>query len=491
MKIAIYVRKSVEVKDSVSIETQIQMCQNYFADTECEFETFSDDGYTGANIERPAFQRLLRKTQLNSFNAVVCYKLDRISRKVLDIADFFELLEKTDTKFICVKDNYDTSTPMGRAMLYFASVFAQLEREQTAERVTDSMLNLAKRGCWTGGPAPTGYGIVKLDGKSYIELDHQDFIKDCFGLYLQYSSLYKVHKVLKEKYNITPLRRENIGRILKSPVYVRSSDIVSKYLKDNGWVVVGEPNGKGYLTYGVTTGEKMAIVSKHKAVIEPILWLKVQERLQEKREDYFKKDSKVYWLSGVLKCSVCGAPYAIVNSGNGRYYACSNRLKRNKNHQECSNNKYINAEYIENIVEEYIIANSSQENFNQIYLHSQNQNSSYALVEDIKKEIKINEDMINNLVEKVALLSNKAAASLLKKIEELTQKNEDLNNKLEDTKLNQFEIDNSKFSGEFIYENICKFSENCSTEDKRNYVRNIFKTITYNPFEKVLKVEFL
>jgi len=479
VKTAIYVRKSVEVKDSISIETQIQMCQNYFIDTECEFEIFSDDGYSGANINRPAFKRLLKKIELKCFDTLVCYKLDRISRKVLDIADIFDLLEKSNVKFICVKDNYDTSTPMGRAMLYFASVFAQLEREQTAERVTDSMLNLAKRGCWTGGPAPTGYKIIKSEGKSYIELENADFIKDCFNLYMQYSSLYSVHKILQEKYKITPKERSNIRRILRSPVYVQSSDIVSDFLKKHNWGVVGEPNSKGYLTYGVTKGDSMAIVSRHTAVIEPVLWLNVQKKLDERRESYFKKDSKVYWLSGILKCP-CGAPYAIVNSNRNAYYVCSNRLKK-----KCDNNRYVNAEYIEKEVENYIISNSM--NFNTVYQKEE----SPSAADEIKKQIEDNNRMINNLVNKIALLSNEASKALLIKIEELTQENKELTNKLEDTKLAEFEINNSKFSKEFVYSNVMKFNKDMSAEEKKIIVRNIFKSLEYDAKKDTLKVEFL
>lgn len=491
--VAIYVRKSVEVKDSVSIDTQIEMCKNYFLDQECEFEVFPDDGYSGANTDRPSFKRLNKKIQLGCFDTLICYKLDRISRRVLDIADFFELLEKKNVAFVCVKDRYDTTTPMGRAMLYFASVFAQLERETIAERVTDSMLNLAKRGCWTGGPAPTGYKIIKVDGKSYIEISNPDFIKDCFALYLELGSLYSTHKKLKDKYDIVPVNRENIRRILRSPLYVKSDSSIHDYLSQNGWNVVGEVNKNGYLTYGVTTGEPMAIVSRHKAVIEPVLWLKVQEKLDFKRDDYFKRDSKTYWLSGLLKCPFCNNHYTIVNSLKNHYYACSGRVKRGhyKTTVDCINSKYVNATKIEKVVENYITACKDYEIFKESYQPYKTNNLSVDEIDTIKNSIEKNNKMIDNLIDKVALLSNAAGEKILSKIEQITKDNETLKDKLEDLKLSALEIENTKFNENYIYENIIKFDKSMDPEMKKIVVRNIFASLIYNPIEDKLEVEFL
>ncbi|MCX7884729.1 MAG: recombinase family protein [Caloramator sp.] len=490
--IAIYARKSVEVKDSISIDTQIEMCKNYFFDQKCEFEVFADDGYTGANTDRPAFKRLLKKIQLECFDTVICYKLDRISRRVLDIADFFELLEKKNIDFVCVKDKYDTSTPMGRAMLYFASVFAQLERETIAERVTDSMLNLAKKGCWTGGPAPTGYKLTKHEGKTYIELENPQFIKDCFNWYLQYGSLYAIHKKLKEKYDITPVNRENVRRILRSPLYVKSDIIINDYLKKNNWTVIGEPTKKGYLTYGLKTGEPMAIVSRHDAVIEPLLWLKVQEKLNNKREDFFKKDSKIYWLSGLLICPFCGKHYSIVNSAKNHYYACSSRIKRGnyKTTVNCSNNKYINAIKIEDTLQEYILTCKNYDFFKKIYKSTFLNDTDTNELEIIKNTINKNNKMIENLIDKVALLSNEAGKKILEKIEQLTNENKELNEKIENYKLYNLEMQNLKFNEEYIYENILKFDKTIEPSLKRIIAKNIFKKIIFNPFTNEMEVEF-
>lgn len=488
-KIAIYSRKSVEVKDSISLETQIEMCKNYFLDVECTFEIFSDDGFTGANINRPAFKKLNRLLELKTFDVLVCYKLDRISRKVLDIADFFELLEKNNIDFVCVKDKYDTGTPMGRAMLYFASVFAQLERETIAERVTDAMLNLAKRGCWTGGPAPVGYKLIKNNGKSYLELDNENFIKDCFNLYMENESLYKVHKKLKNKYpDLAPANRDTIGRILRSPIYVKSSETIHNYLNKKNWEVIGEYNGNGYLTYGKTKGNSMAIASTHTSIIEPGMWLKIQEKLDFKREDYFKKESKVYWLSGILRCPYCGSEYIICNSNRNTYYVCSNRLRRdNRKVELCKNNKYINAIKIEKTIEEYISSCKNKKIFNNVYKPNINNNDEDII--SIKDAIEKNNKMIDNLVDKIALMNN--ADILINKINSITEKNKELNEKLQNLRIENIEIESYKFNENYIFENVFKFNKELAPEIKRVVVRNIFKNLIYDPIKDTLEVEFL
>ena len=489
-KVAIYARKSVEAKDSISIETQVNMCRNYFADEECEFEEFKDDGYSGGNTNRPAFKLLHKKIELNMIDTLICYKLDRLSRRVVDIADFFDLLDKKDIAFICVKDKYDTSTPMGRAMMYFASVFAQLERETIAERVRDSMLQLAKKGCWTGGPAPRGYELIKENGKTYLKLVDRELILNLYNWYLELGSLYQVDMRAKEKYNMLK-GRDTVRRFLRSPLYVQSSSEINDYLIKNGWKVFGETKGHGYLTYGVTVKEPMAIVSKHEAVITPLLWLKVQEKLDETRESIFKRKSKVYWLSGVLRCPYCKKPYVIVNSARNHYYACRSRVNRFHEHnKKCKNNKYVNSIKIESVIEKYILSFRDKVDFEHIY-KSNSDNIYNSGIEALNKKIKKNSKMIDNLVSKVALLSNSGAEILLKKIDELSKENKQLEDKVRNEQLNVLEIESKKFDKSFIYENILNFSKTDNPEDKRNYVKNIFKYIEYDPINEKIVCKFL
>lgn len=103
----------------------------------------------------------MQDAKANKFDYLVCYRLDRISRNVSDFSTLIEKLNKLDISFISIKEQFDTSTPMGRAMMFISSVFAQLERETIAERIKDNMYELARTGRWLGGKTPHGFSSKK------------------------------------------------------------------------------------------------------------------------------------------------------------------------------------------------------------------------------------------------------------------------------------------------------------------------------------------
>ncbi|WP_342455538.1 recombinase family protein [Caloramator sp. Dgby_cultured_2] len=153
MKVAaIYSRKSKFTGKGESIDNQISICKEYLERMGItEYLIYEDEGFSGKNIKRPEFQRMLKDAKAKKFDVLICYRLDRVSRNIADFAHLIELLSKLGIEFISVSEQFDTSTPMGRAMMYIASVFAQLERETIAERIKDNMLELAKSGRWLGG----------------------------------------------------------------------------------------------------------------------------------------------------------------------------------------------------------------------------------------------------------------------------------------------------------------------------------------------------
>ena len=139
---AIYARQSVDKKGSISIER-----------------------YSGKNTDRPKFQELVRDIKRGLIAKVVVYKLDRISRSILDFANMMELFQQYNVEFVSSTEKFDTSTPMGRAMLNICIVFAQLERETIQKRVTDAYYSRSQRGFKMGGKAPYGFHTepIKMD----------------------------------------------------------------------------------------------------------------------------------------------------------------------------------------------------------------------------------------------------------------------------------------------------------------------------------------
>ena len=162
MKVAIYSRKSLFTGKGESVENQIEMCKDYIKFSlpdvkNDEIFIYEDEGFSAKNLNRPQFQKMMKDLETNKFDYIICYRLDRLSRNVSDFSGLIELLEKKGVNLICIKEHFDTSSPMGRAMMYITSVFAQLERETLAERVKDNMHMLARTGRWLGGTTPTGY----------------------------------------------------------------------------------------------------------------------------------------------------------------------------------------------------------------------------------------------------------------------------------------------------------------------------------------------
>ena len=175
MKVAIYSRKSIFTGKGDSIENQIELCKEYcsrnYIDEKIEYTVYEDEGFSGGNTNRPQFQQLLKDAVAKKFNTLICYRLDRISRNVADFSTTLDTLQSNNIDFVSINEKFDTSTPMGRAMVYISSVFAQLERETIAERVRDNMLQLAKTGRWLGGQIPTGFNSEKI---TYIDEDFKE-----------------------------------------------------------------------------------------------------------------------------------------------------------------------------------------------------------------------------------------------------------------------------------------------------------------------------
>ena len=143
-KIAIYSRKSKFTGKGESIGNQIELCKDYvrnmFGERYVELcEVFEDEGFSGGNLKRPAFQRMMADVRKRKFKAIVVYRLDRISRNISDFTGLIDELTKLDVSFVSIREQFDTSTPMGRAMMFIISVFSQLERETIAERIRDNM----------------------------------------------------------------------------------------------------------------------------------------------------------------------------------------------------------------------------------------------------------------------------------------------------------------------------------------------------------------
>ena len=339
----IYSRKSKFTGKGESIENQIEMCRQYIAAHYSEEEAdsalvYEDEGFSGGTLERPKFKKMMSDSQKIKFAAIVVYRLDRISRNIGDFAKLIEDLADREIGFISIREQFDTASPMGRAMMYIASVFSQLERETIAERIRDNMHELSKTGRWLGGTTPTGYSSesvsgVNVDGKIRkacklkIIPDEINLVKLIFDKFVETGSLKKTDQFLVQGCYKTkrgkPFTRFAIKGILSNPVYMIADEDAYDFLVENEVDLFSEKeafDGKhGIMAYnrtlqrkGKATQEKpmnewIVSVGKHDGVISGAMWVQVQNLLElNKSKSYRKPRSNAAILSGILYCGKCG-----------------------------------------------------------------------------------------------------------------------------------------------------------------------------------------
>lgn len=363
LRIGIYARKSKFTGKGKSVENQIKICTEYAKShlindmEEINIEIYKDEGTSGKDIvSRPGILKLISDIEQGKIQMVICYRLDRISRNVKDFSDLVTKLSGSGAGFISVNESFDTRTPVGRAMMYMASVFAQLERETITERITDNMYALAKTGCWLGGRTPLGYTSARIEetdnaGRKIsrycleAKADETDIVKLLYYKYLELGSLTKLETYLiNNNYHTRDGKfygRYTLKSILSNPVYCVAGKVIYKYLAANGYSIYTEQrlfNGtKGLMAYNknnckakghrINNPQDWIIATgMHKGLIPQETWINVQEKLKKNSGKSYRYPKTINALfSGIVRCGRCGSfmrPKGgrITSSGEKRYY---------------------------------------------------------------------------------------------------------------------------------------------------------------------------
>lgn len=345
--IAIYARQSVDKKDSISIESQIDMCKK-----ECGIEAariYSDKGFSGKNTNRPEFEQLMKDVKEGLINKVVVYRLDRFSRSIADFGQAWAKFQESNVEFISINEKFDTSAPMGRAMLHIIMVFAQLERETIAERVRDNYYSRIKHGSWPGGPAPLGFDNAKMkdeDGRKVPTLIPNQDLETVRRIFFEYSgedaSLGRIARELSAE-DTSCMRRRTwdsaaVSRILHNPVYAEATADIFKYYKGKGVTFSNPVDFYTGVTSAHIVGRRSASDRKYTrlenhvvsltnfpGIIPADIWLKCQIKLDNNKQVKNTGKGKLSWLSGYIKCGRCGYSLAIRKYKEQLYLNCSGR----------------------------------------------------------------------------------------------------------------------------------------------------------------------
>ena len=354
---ALYARQSVEKVDSISIESQLEYCRHEARGNPCR--EYIDRGYSGKNTNRPAFEQLLADVRQGKVARVIVYKLDRISRSILDFANMMQLFQQHRVEFVSSTERFDTSTPIGRAMLHICIVFAQLERETIQKRVTDAYYSRCKKGLYMGGRVPYGFARQQtmLDGvrtSMFVPVPQEARqVQLIYSLYadpanslgdlVRYLNAHG-HKQLRGGMWSTA----RLSEMLRNPVYVRADAAVYDFFKEQGAQILNPAADftgyNGCYLYKGAGGEgrspsdlsgREVVLAPHEGLVSSRNWLRCRLRCQQNRRSTTTCKAKSSWLLGKVKCGRCGYGLSVVKSDTRwqRYFVCSAALASKK--QRC------------------------------------------------------------------------------------------------------------------------------------------------------------
>jgi site-specific DNA recombinase len=240
LRCAIYTRVSTDQgleQDFNSLDAQREASEAYIKSQAHEGwrlirDHYDDGGYSGGSMDRPALQKLLANVEARRIDVIVVYKVDRLTRSLVDFAKLVELFDSHEVSFVSVTQSFNTTTSMGRLTLNVLLSFAQFEREVTGERIRDKIAASKKKGMWMGGVVPLGYRVE--DRALHIIEDHAEIVRSLFMRYLEAGSVVRLKQQLDTEGFLLPVRidgagnstgggpvsRGHIYKILSNPIYV-------------------------------------------------------------------------------------------------------------------------------------------------------------------------------------------------------------------------------------------------------------------------------
>ena len=304
-KVVLYPRVSTkgQVEDGYSLDFQVEKMLAYCKAMDyAVVGIYSDNGYSGANLERPGIQRIIQEAPTGKFDAVIVYKLDRLSRSQKHTMYMLEdVFIPNDIAFVSMSESFDTSTQFGIAMVGILSVFSQLERANIAERTFDGRKGRAKKGSWHGGGYdPIGYDYI--DGELVINRVEAEQVRMVYEYYAAGMTITEISRRMEQfttKHGDWH-HPETIANVLDNPLYA-----------------------------GIIHFEDVRTPDSHTAIISKELYNNVAD-MRSGVHKHIKKDSK-YLLSGLVYCKNCGARYFVKKNPNGNlFYCCHSRAKVNK-----------------------------------------------------------------------------------------------------------------------------------------------------------------
>ncbi len=328
IRCAIYTRKSSDEglqQEFNSLDAQREAAEAYIASQKAEGwaclpERYDDGGFTGGNMERPALRALLTDIDAGKIDCVVVYKVDRLSRSLMDFARMMETFDRHNVSFVSVTQHFNTTQSMGRLTLNILLSFAQFEREIIGERIRDKLAASRQKGKWTGGNPILGYDVDRSNGSPKLVVNPTEAarVREIFELYAERASLLAVASELRRRGWMTKRWTTRTG-------------------KPKGGLAFDKCNLYSLLTNVLYVGKvryrRDVFAGEHEAIVPEELFKGVQARLQQNGRSGCAEVRNRHGalLRGLLYCKACGRVMTHTFSSRGnkhyRYYTCTNAIK--------------------------------------------------------------------------------------------------------------------------------------------------------------------
>ena len=384
MAIVLYARKSVERENSISCETQLEYCRSVIRPNERDEKiiTFVDNGFSGGNVNRDGFQKMMKLVRQGKVKKVIVYKLDRISRSLSDFVNILQEFKEHKVEFVSSQESFDTSSPYGEMIVKLLLVFAEFERTSIINRVTQAYAHRSEMGFYMGGRQPYGFELVptvihnvKTKKLNPIPAEVEQ-VRYIFEVYAQENvSLRRLLDILvaegKQPLNGSSWTTAKLSTLLKNPIYVKADSDVYDYYDRHGVQMVTDVSlftGEyGAQLYGHTKHDPSSpdwsdmklVLLTHPGIVDSDIWLRCQRKLEKNRQIGNSVSNPTSWLAGKVICEKCGHTMTTIKgkankSGEiRRYFNCTGRSHK----KTCTGPKVtIYAEDLENMVYECISA---------------------------------------------------------------------------------------------------------------------------------------
>lgn len=373
MYIALYARQSIDKDNSISIETQLEYCKAMIKPDEKIYDVkkYTDKGFSGKDTNRPDFQKLMKDIRKGKVKKVIVYKLDRVSRSLIDFTGMLAEFKKYNVEFVSSQESFDTGSPYGEMICKILMIFAEFERASIINRIRDAYDKRSDLGLYSGGRRVYGFSLedTVINGiktKKFVPNEEAAHVKYIFDVYSQPNVTLRLLQDNLLANNIKPLSGADwstgkLSAILKNPIYVNADADIYEYFERNNIHIIGNledfDGTHNVQLYGKTKhktsdwSDMKIVLLQSSGIVDSATWLKCQRKLEQNKQIGNALSNNTSWLSGKMICAKCGHKMTTVKGQSRKYFLCTGKTHK----KTCTGIKQtIYVEDVEELIDECI-----------------------------------------------------------------------------------------------------------------------------------------